>query len=282
MIVFPNAKINLGLNIVAKRPDGYHDLDMVMIPVGWRDILEIVPAKNDVTTLTTTGRPVDCPPEKNLVYKAWSRLNDWLAGDLPPVDIYLHKIIPDGAGLGGGSADASFTLTALNSLFSIGLDKKTLCEIAATLGADCPFFIYNRPMLCSGTGTEMQPIDLRYDGTTHIVIAKPKGISVSTAEAYGGVRPQTPATYTEVAVTQHAPAEWRELLFNGFEPHIFAAKPAIAAIKQKMYDSGAVYASMSGSGSAVYGLFGDVKMAEAAAQLMNDCDVYVGKLDFTD
>ena len=282
MIVFPNAKINLGLNIVAKRPDGYHDLDMVMIPIGWRDILEIVPAKDDRTTLTTTGRPVDCPPEKNLVYKAWSRLNDWLAGDLPPVDIYLHKIIPDGAGLGGGSADASFTLTALNILFSLGLEENTLCEIAATLGADCPFFIYNRPMLCSGTGIDMRPIDVRLEGVTHIVIAKPKGVSVSTAEAYGGVTPKIPAIYAETAFTQHCPSDWRELLFNGFEPHIFAAKPAIAAIKQKMYDSGAVYASMSGSGSAVYGLFGDVKMADEAAQLMDDCDVYVGKIDFTD
>ncbi|MDE6368566.1 MAG: 4-(cytidine 5'-diphospho)-2-C-methyl-D-erythritol kinase [Muribaculaceae bacterium] len=282
MIIFPNAKINLGLNIVAKRPDGYHDLDMVMIPVGWRDILEIVPAKTDVTTLTTTGRPVGCPPEKNLVYKAWARLNEWLDGDLPPVDIYLHKIIPDGAGLGGGSADASFTLTALNNLFSLGLDKKTLCDIATTLGADCPFFIYNRPMLCSGTGTEMQPIDVRFDGVTHIVIAKPSGVSVSTAEAYGGVKPQTPSIFTEAAVTRHTPSEWPKLLFNGFEPHIFAAKPVIAAIKQKMYDSGAVYASMSGSGSAVYGLFSDAKMSEAAASLMDGCDVYVGPIDFTD
>lgn len=282
MIVFPNAKINLGLNIVAKRPDGYHDLDMVMIPVGWRDILEIVPAKTGVTTLTTTGRPVDCLPEKNLVYKAWSRLNDWLDGDLPPVDIYLHKIIPDGAGLGGGSADASFTLTALNSLFSLGLDEKTLCDIAATLGADCPFFIYNRPMLCSGTGTYMQPIDVRLDGVNHIVIAKPKGVSVSTAEAYGGVKPQTPAVYTGMAVSQHSPAEWRELLFNGFEPHIFAAKPTIAVIKQKMYDSGALYASMSGSGSAVYGLFSDAKMADEAGRPMANCDVYVGAIDITD
>lgn len=282
MIVFPNAKINLGLNIVAKRPDGYHDLDMVMLPVGWRDILEIVPAKTGVTTLTTTGRPVACPPEKNLVYKAWAHLNDWLDGDLPPVDIFLHKIIPYGAGLGGGSADASFTLTALNSLFSLGLDEKTLCDIAATLGADCPFFIYNRPMLCSGTGTDMEPIDVRLDGVTHIVIAKPKGVSVSTAEAYGGVKPQTPTIYTEAAVTWHTPSEWRNLLFNGFEPHIFAAKPAIAAIKQRMYDCGAVYASMSGSGSAVYGLFSDAKMADEASGFMADCDVYVGPIDFTD
>lgn len=282
MVVFPNAKINLGLNIVARRPDGYHNLDMVMIPVGWRDILEIVPAKTGVTTLSTTGRPVNCPPEKNLVYKAWSRMNEWLNGDLPPVDIYLNKIIPDGAGLGGGSSDAAFTLTALNKMFSLGLRNEALCEIAATLGADCPFFIYNRPMLCRGTGTEMEPIDVRFDGTYNIVIAKPKGISVSTAEAYGGVKPETPAVYTDTVVTQYTPAEWRRFLFNGFEPHIFVAKPAIAHIKQAMYDYGAVYASMSGSGSAVYGLFDDAKMTGQAARLLVGYDIYVGKLDIND
>lgn len=281
MIVFPNAKINLGLNIVAKRPDGYHNLDMVMIPVGWSDILEIVPAESGVTTLTTTGRPVNCPVEKNLVYKAWLRLNERLDGDLPPVDIHLHKIIPDGAGLGGGSADASFTLRALNNLFSLGLDDETLCDIAASLGADCPFFIYNRPMLCSGTGTDMRPIDVCLDGVTNIVIAKPHGVSVSTAEAYGGVRPQSPEIGTESVVTFHSPAEWRNMLFNGFEPHIFAAKPAISELKNKMHDCGAVYSSMSGSGSAVYGLFSDVKMAEQAAAVMTGSDVYCGPIAFS-
>ena len=281
MIVFPNAKINLGLNNVAKRTDGYHDLDMVMIPVGWRDILEIVPSKSGITTLTTTGRTVNCPPEKNLVYKAWLRLNERLDGDLPPVDIHLHKIIPDGAGLGGGSADASFTLTALNSLFSLGLEEKTLCEVAATLGADCPFFIYNRPMHCSATGTVMRPIEVYFDGVTHIVIAKPTGVSVSTAEAYGGVTPEKPAISTDEAVTNHLPTEWRELLVNGFEQHIFAAKPAISKLKNKMYDCGAVYSSMSGSGSAVYGLFSDVKMAEQAAAVITGSDVYCGPIAFS-
>lgn len=282
MIVFPNAKINLGLNITGKRADGYHDLDMVMIPVGWRDILEIVPSKSRSTSLTTSGRPVNCPPEKNLVYKAWSRMNEWIDGDLPAVDIYLHKIIPDGAGLGGGSADAAFTLVALNDLFSLGLEKQILCDIAATLGADCPFFIYNKPMLCRGTGTEMAPIDVCLEGVTSIVIAKPTGISVSTAEAYSGVKPSLPEIYTDAVVSRYAPAEWRRLLFNGFEPHIFAAKPEIANVKESLYDLGAVYASMSGSGSAVYGLFSDAKMAERAARVLNGCEVYVGKIDIND
>lgn len=278
MIVFPNAKINLGLNIVSRRSDGYHDLDMVMMPVGWCDILEIVPAASGSTTLSTSGNKVDCPPEKNLVFKAWSRLNEVVDGDLPPVDIYLHKVIPDGAGLGGGSADAAFTLVALNSLFELGLSRKKLCEVAATLGADCPFFIHNRPMLCRGTGTDMTPIDVNFGQVSHIVIAKPQGVSVSTAEAYSGVTPSVPEMTTDRVVATLSPYQWSGLLVNGFEKHIFAAKPAIAALKQKMTEAGAVYASMSGSGSAVYGLFDDAKMAEEAAAGISGCDIYVGNI----
>ena len=183
MVVFPNAKINLGLNIIARRFDGYHDLDMVMIPVKWCDILEIVPAKGDRTTLITSGRTVNCPPEKNLVYKAWLLMNEYVSGDLPPVDIYLHKIIPDGAGLGGGSSDAAFTLVAINKLFALDLTDEQLCEIAARLGAYCPFFIYTRPMLCRETGTTMAPVDVNMEGIAASLIAKPEIVSVSTDEA---------------------------------------------------------------------------------------------------
>ena len=242
MIVFPNAKINLGLNIVARRPDGYHDLDMVMIPVGWRDILEIVPAHYSKTSLSVTGRSVDCAPERNLVYKAWLRMNEYINGELPPVDIFLHKVIPDGAGLGGGSADASFTLVALNELFALDLSTEQLCEIAATLGADCPFFIYNRPMLCRGTGTTMSPIDIDFGTLSTIVIAKPQGVGVSTAEAYSGVIPATPDITSDVIITSMTPDRWKGNLINGFERHIFQAKPVIAAIKSSLYDNGAVYA----------------------------------------
>lgn len=276
MVVFPNAKINLGLNILSRRPDGYHNLDMVMMPVGWCDILEIVPASGSGTTLTVTGREVNCPMEKNLVYKAWVALNDAVGGNLPAVDIYLHKIIPDGAGLGGGSADAAFTLKALNVLFALDYDDDALCDIAAILGADCPFFIYNRPMLCRGTGTEMSPINVNLDGVSHIVIAKPKGVGVSTAEAYGGVTPAMPGIMTD-AIVCNVPSTWQGVLINGFEKHIFRLKPVIASVKESLIASGAVYASMSGSGSAVYGLFSDAKMAEAAAARLDGCDCYVGK-----
>ena len=278
MIIFPNAKINLGLNITSRRPDGYHDLDMVMMPVGWRDILEIVPAKDSATTLSVSGRSVGCPMEKNLVYRAWQKLNDAVDGNLPPVDIYLHKIIPDGAGLGGGSDDAAFTLSALDSLFALGLGEKRLAEIAASLGADCPFFIYNRPMHCTGTGTDMRPIDIDFGSVTHILIAKPRDVSVSTAEAYGGVRPATPPTTTDVIVSGSTPSHWPGRLVNGFETHIFAAKPRIAAVKKAISDAGAVYASMSGSGSAVFGLFGNAKLAERAQTALDDCDCYIGPL----
>lgn len=276
MVVFPNAKINLGLNIISRRPDGYHDLDMVMMPVGWCDILEIVPSSGHDTTLTVTGRPVNCPAEKNLVYKAWSAFDRAIGGTLSPVDIFLRKIIPDGAGLGGGSADAAFTLKALNAMFSIGLDDSALCKIAAEIGADCPFFIHNRPMLCRGTGTEMTPISVNLEGVSHIVIAKPQSTVVSTAEAYGGVTPSVPAVTSDVIVS-HAPKTWQGTLINGFEDHIFRLKPEIGAIKELMLLSGAVYASMSGSGSAVYGLFDNAKMAEEAASRMETCDCFVGK-----
>lgn len=275
MIVFPNAKINLGLNIISRRPDGYHDLDMVMIPVGWCDILEVVPAHSGATTLTTSGRPVNCPVEKNLVYKAWKCLYDYLDGKLQPVDIYLHKVIPDGAGLGGGSSDAAFTLVALNRLFALGLPDETLCDIASRLGADCPFFIRNRPMLCRATGTELSPVNVRLDGVNAILIAKPKQVSVSTAEAYSGVIPAVPHETTDSIVSATPPSSWNGRLKNGFEDHIFKMKPEIADVKQHIITAGAVYASMSGSGSAVYGLFDDVKMAEQTAAGLTDCDCYV-------
>lgn len=278
MIVFPNAKINLGLNIVSRRHDGYHNLDMVMYPIGWCDILEIVPSCGDKTTLATSGRPVNCPPEKNLVVKAWSLLNEYVDGNLPAVDIYLHKIIPDGAGLGGGSSDAAFTLMTLNRLFALDLSDIQLCEIAARLGADCPFFIYNRPMLCRETGTLMTPIDVNMQDIQAILIAKPEATSVSTAEAYSGVIPAAPTVTTDTVVSQFPPQQWTDRLINGFEKHIFELKPEIAEIKRCILDNGAIYASMSGSGSAVYGLFSDVSLAEQVGGNLDGCICFIDKL----
>ncbi len=274
MVVFPNAKINLGLNITARRPDAYHDICSLMVPVPWCDILEIVPAKGTGTRLTVTGRAVDCPPEKNLVMKAVRALEKTVG--VPDVDIYLHKIIPDGAGLGGGSADAAFTLTALNDMFSFGLSKEQLAETAATIGADCPFFIYNRPMMATGTGTTLTPYDCASYDDLNIVIIKPD-LHISTAEAYAGVTPHIPERLPE-DILRLPPHQWRGSLVNDFEDSLADDYPVIGELRDSLYSHGAIYASLSGSGSAVYGLFADDKMAEAASAINPGCDVFVGKL----
>ncbi|MCM1517453.1 MAG: 4-(cytidine 5'-diphospho)-2-C-methyl-D-erythritol kinase [Pseudoflavonifractor sp.] len=273
MILYPNAKINLGLDIIRKRPDGYHDIETVMYPIPWRDILEIVPAKGESTTLTVSGREVACPPDRNLVMRAYHLLSSHMP--LPPVDIYLHKIIPDGAGLGGGSADASFTLLGLNEIFSLGLSKQELAGIASSIGADCPFFIYNTPMLATGTGTTLSPVDISLKGKWIAVVKPP--VSVPTAQAYTGVSPHLPERPMESIISQDI-SLWGTLLNNDFEPGIFAKHPAVAGIKSLLLDLGAVYASMSGSGSAVYGIFNDDNLSEEIKSCFDDCDVFFGAL----
>ena len=274
MIVFPNAKINLGLAITGRRPDGYHDIETVMYPVGWTDILEIVPSKSGVTELFTSGRRVECPPESNLVMKAYRALDAITM--LPPVSIYLHKVIPDGSGLGGGSADAAFALKALNTMLNLGLDYKRLEEIAATIGADCPFFIRNRPVTATGTGTTFSPADISLAGYS-IVIAKPAG-SVSTREAYSGVKSYTAPGRVAEAITRPI-SSWDGCLINDFEASVAAQLPEITAIKQQLADMGAVYTSMSGSGSAVYGLFGCDILSDDISGKFPGMDIYIGRLD---
>lgn len=276
MILFPNAKINIGLYITSKRPDGYHNLETLFYPVRWSDILEIVPAKGTETTLTVTGNTVECPPEKNLVVKAYRALNE--ATPLPPVDIYLHKIIPDGAGLGGGSSDAAFTLKGLNELFALELSDYTLAEIAAGIGADCPFFIYNRPMLARGTGNEFESCDIDLTGKT-IAIVKPEE-SVSTREAYSGVVPALPE-YDLCPALLADITQWRKKISNDFERSIFPAHPSIKADKEKLYELGAEYASMSGSGAAVYGIFNSGsadRLSELLPKLFPGCATFTGEM----
>ena len=277
MVVFPNAKINIGLDILRKRPDGYHDIATVMFPVDWCDILEIVPAAGADTTLSVSGRAVDCPPEKNLVMKAYRALDARV--ELPPVDIFLHKVIPDGAGLGGGSSDAAFTLTALNSLFSLGLEKDELAEIAAGIGADCPFFIYNRPMLATATGTDLAPFPLSLAGYTAAIVKPP--VSVPTAAAYAAVSPCDSGTpLAEVLMAEPNPVRWQGLVKNDFERSVFLSRPEIAGIKAGLLDAGAVYAAMSGSGSAVFGIFagaGD-NLSETLRRAFPGCDIHLSPL----
>lgn len=267
MLKFPNAKINLGLNVISKRPDGYHNLETVMFPVPSHDILEIVEATDGKDLLHCSGRPVDCPMEKNLVYKALVRMRERF--DIPPVTMYLDKQTPDGAGLGGGSADAAFTLTILNELFSLGATHQQLAEIAAGIGADCPFFIYDCPMFCTGTGTNLSPIGLNLPRGMWLALVKPD-VSVSTREAYAGLTPKLPAEPLSKVIS--LPVEqWQGRLVNDFEPSVFRRYPRIATVKRQLMEAGAIYASMSGSGSAVFGLFDSKPEHLGDKPFGNDC-----------
>lgn len=250
MISYPNAKINLGLDIVARRPDGYHDIETLFVPyMGLRDVLEIVPS--DSFGMTLYGIPIDGDVQDNLCARAWRLLND-LCG-IPPVHIHLYKKIPFGAGLGGGSADATFTLKMLDGMFSLGLSDGELAKMASRLGSDCPFFVYNRPMLASGRGEVLEEFDLPALDSLRIELVTPD-VHVSTREAYAGVTPGVPSVPLR-EILPLPPARWRELLKNDFERSVFGIHPSLARMKQEMYDRGAIYASMSGSGSSIYGLF---------------------------
>ena len=273
MITFPNAKINLGLNIVARRHDGYHDISTLFYPVDIKDALEIVPAKGDATTLSLSGNAVDCPVEKNLVMKAFRLMQSMF--DLPEVDIHLHKAIPDGAGLGGGSADASATLLMLNAMYSLGLADERLAELAASLGADCPFFIYNRPMLASGIGDVFSPVSIDLS-SKWLVLVKPD-VYVSTKEAYAGVVPAQPAVPIADIVMRDVPL-WRGVLLNDFERSVFARFGQLAQIKEQLYGLGAEYASMSGSGSSMFGIFDSANMAESAFRSLDFARKFVVRL----
>lgn len=251
MIVFPNAKINLGLNVVARRSDGYHDISTVFVPYkGLNDVLEVVFA--DEPGMYVYGLPCGDDPERNLCFRAYRLMAEKYG--ISPVKIYLYKNIPAGSGLGGGSADAAFTLRLLNNLFKLGLSDACLAADAATLGSDCAFFIYNRPMLASGRGEILRECSLSLDGY-HIEVVVPP-VHVSTAQAYANVTPVLPQVPVEEIISRPV-EEWRGLLVNDFEASVLSAHPEIAAAKEAFYARGAAYASMSGSGSAVFALFRD-------------------------
>jgi 4-diphosphocytidyl-2-C-methyl-D-erythritol kinase len=250
MITFPNAKINLGLNITEKLPDGYHSIESVLYPVPLCDILEIEIAVEGKFSFNSSGLNIDCDNAGNLCVRAYRLLQDRFG--ISPVKIWLHKIIPSGAGLGGGSADAAFTLLMLNELFNLNLNTPALKELASLLGMDCPFFVENLPAFAQGRGDVLTPLDLSLSGKT-ICIARPD-IHISTSGAYAGVTPHqgqiSPAT-----VTAFTAASWKGKLKNQFEETLFVKYPQLQFIVDSFYDSGAVYASLSGSGSAMYGIF---------------------------
>lgn len=258
MITFTNCKINLGLYVTARRPDGYHDISTCMLPVPWHDIIEVVNTEDSESSLTVLGNPVDCPVEKNLVMKAYRLLEKEFG--LSPVQIVLQKMVPDGAGLGGGSSDATHTLRLLNDMMELGLSREQIARRATTLGADCPFFAFDRPMIAEGIGEKLTPVEIDLQGYT-IVIAKPLGVNISTREAYAGITPRLPATPLN-EILRMPVGQWQGLLVNDFEESVMAKAPQIASLKQLMMEAGAVYASMSGSGASVYGIFKSDKMSD--------------------
>lgn len=253
MITFPNAKINLGLNITAKRPDGYHNLETVFYPVPIEDALEIHVQHNSTDkkfALHQASMEITGNAEDNLVVKAYLLLDKEF--NLPPVDIHLYKHIPSGAGLGGGSSDAAFMLKLLNERFELKLTNEKLEEYAATLGADCAFFIKNTPTYAEGIGNIFSPLSLSLKGY-QILLVKPD-IFVSTREAFSLVRPHKPE-YSLKEIITHPISEWKEQMVNDFETSVFPQYPVIGEIKEELYKNGAIYAAMSGSGSSVFGLF---------------------------
>lgn len=291
MIAFPNVKINLGLDVLRKREDGYHDLDTLFLPYhDIHDVLEIVSGDDysrtsaglfsryreadgslvqkispDGKVMVTIARKdgVGWDPLEDLTVKAYRLLDS--AYGLPPVKIFLEKLSPVGAGLGGGSADAAYTVTMLDSMFSLSMDRQQMAGYASRLGSDCAFFVYNTPMLGRGRGeilTEYPGISVSGESDRiscqgaeyEVKVVVPEGVSVSTAEAYKGIVPHVPDVPLE-EVLGMPPERWRDLLSNDFEKTVFSLYPQLASIKQSLYDSGAVYASMSGSGSALFGIY---------------------------
>lgn len=254
MLLFPNAKINLGLRILKKRDDGFHEIETCMYPIPWCDALEIV--KSDDFSFQSTGLPIEGDPNKNLVVKAYELMKE--AFDISPIKIHLHKVIPMGAGLGGGSSDAATMIKLINQEFELGLSPQMMRNYAAELGSDCAFFIDNIPAICTGRGEIMEPIDFTLSGLK-LVLVNPE-IHISTADAYSGAIPKQPSTNLNEIIMN--PQNLKEQLINDFEESIFIKYPQLADIKQRLYDSGAIYASLSGSGSTIFGLFDEMDSAK--------------------
>jgi len=249
MVVFPNAKINLGLNILNKREDGYHNLETIFLPIPVKDVLEIIPSVR--FEFTSSGNIIDVKPEENICTEAYQILKKGYP-ELPPVKIHLHKATPLGAGLGGGSADGSFTLNLLSKIFGLKLSTNQLINYALQLGSDCPFFIHNAPCLASGRGEILEKINLDLSGYK-IVVINP-GIHISTSWAFTQLTPSNPAKSIRDII--HQPINtWKNELKNDFEEPVFKQHPEISSIKEELYNKGAIYASMSGSGSSVYGIY---------------------------
>ncbi|HQG77601.1 MAG TPA: 4-(cytidine 5'-diphospho)-2-C-methyl-D-erythritol kinase [Bacteroidales bacterium] len=272
MVIFPKAKINLGLRITARRPDGFHDIETIFYPVGLCDILEMTvnDDKKGKDIFSLSGLGLDADQDGNLVIKAVRKLRE--AYDLPPLKIHLHKIIPPGTGLGGGSSDAAGALRTMNRVFELALSAQELKTIALDLGSDCPFFIDCQPAFATGRGENLRQVDAVLEGL-YIVLVNP-GIPISTREAYLKCSPSK--TGVNLSELIHYPvAEWKSHIINDFEKTVFEQYPQIGIIKRVLYNNGALYSSMSGSGSAVYGIYAD---KPEIPEILRDYVIYKGIL----
>ncbi|NDV94874.1 4-(cytidine 5'-diphospho)-2-C-methyl-D-erythritol kinase [Dysgonomonas sp. 521] len=271
MITFPNAKVNLGLNVVSKREDGYHNLETIFYPVAIKDALEVIIREGHIKdTFFEAGIKTDADPDNNLVMKALRLMRSQYT--FPPVEVHLLKKIPFGAGLGGGSADASFMLRLLNNTFNLGAPDEELIRLAVRLGADCPFFIHNHPVFASGIGEIFEEIELSLKDY-YFALVKPD-IHVSTKDAFALVAPQAPKQSLKDIIRLPVSA-WKEVMVNDFEASVFAKHPGIALIKDALYEQGALYASMTGSGSSVFGIFKEEP--DLSESLYPGCFVWKGQ-----
>ena len=257
MILFPNAKINLGLRVIERRNDGFHNIETVFVPVDLCDVLEFTGSEKPGNTIKITGIQPENDPEDNLVIGAWKLMREKY--NVPHLNIHLHKAIPIGAGLGGGSSDAAFMLKGINDLFNCGCSNEELKDMAASLGSDCPFFVENNTALGTGRGEVLQFIDLSLD-QYKILLVNP-GIHISSKEAFGGVRPGKQVQSLKDLV-KNPVTDWKNCIYNDFENSIFPKHPRIQEIKSVLYSSGAVYSSMTGSGSTVYGIYSKIEKDE--------------------
>lgn len=248
MISFPNCKINLGLRVTEKRPDGFHNIESCFYPVQWQEIVEIIEHKD--LKFTSSGIDIPGDEKNNLCIQVWNELNKKF--QIPKVHIHLHKTIPIGAGLGGGSADAAFTLKLLNEKFKLKLSVPAMEEIVKPLGSDCAFFVQNKPVIAINKGDEFLPTRLSLKNKW-ILLVYP-GIHISTREAYSGIRP-TKSTTPLIDIIEKDLETWKFNLQNDFEQHLFNKYPVLETVKNSLYKSGAVYASMTGSGSCLFGIF---------------------------
>lgn len=279
MILHPHAKINLGLRILHRRPDGYHDIESCMLPIGWADQLTVEIATGAAEdSYEIAGLAGDLPIERNLIYKAVQLLRAH-HHDIPPLRLKLEKRIPLEAGLGGGSADAAYTLLAINELCYLGLATAQLETLAGELGSDCPFFIQSRPVLVTGRGEKLTPLTMpsALHGKWLLVVKPP--IGMSTAEAYRQVIRHPEAEGKLATLLERPIGEWRELIVNDFEPVVFAHYPELAALRDRLYHHGALYAAMSGSGTALYALFTDNPLSSTSlAAHFADLPVWLERL----